>query len=104
MTRTSVLGQTIATALPSDLQEDDYICSIQGTCVPELDEAYVDYLLQYSVVEIKRRFGESIDQELIALKDLAEELETIWAGRESGSRVVRANAHYHGGLQRRTLV
>jgi hypothetical protein len=101
LTRSTVLGRTVATSLPTDLSVDDYVCLITGTAVPELDEAYVDYLVQYAVVEIKRRFGESIEQELPTLKDLKDELDAMWAGRESSGRVVRTNRHYFMASRRR---
>lgn len=94
LTRTSVLGLAVSTALPIDLAEDDYICLVTGTCVPELDDIYCDYLLQYSVVDIRRRFGEPLNEELEALDRIGKELEEMWAGRRSPGRVRKANTNY----------
>jgi hypothetical protein len=94
LTRTSVLGLTISTTLPTDLAEDDYICLVTGTCVPELDDVYCDFLLQYSVVDIRRRFGEPLGEELEALERISKELEEMWAGRKPPGRIRKANGNY----------
>lgn len=91
LTRSSVLGKTISTAIPTDLALDDYICLVSGTCVPELDESYSDFLIQYAVVDIKRRFGEPLNEELESLKRLQDEIEKMWAGRNQAGRVRKAN-------------
>jgi len=96
--RTSVLGRTIATTLPTDISIDDYICVVSGTCVPEIPGAYSDYITQYTVIEIKRSLGESIQEELPALKDLELELEKMWAGRESSHRIRKSSKHWNSGL------
>jgi len=113
LTRATVLGHTVGDDLDDvsladgvedgDLQVDDYVCLVTGTCVPELDEAYADYLVQYAVVEIRRRFGEPIQDELIALKELKEELVSAWAGREQSHRIRKSNPHFSsrpGNLRR----
>lgn len=103
LTRSTVLGQTISTSLPSDLTEDDYLCIVTGTCVPELPDAYTDYLIQYAVVEIRRRFGEPTNEEYAALKELESELLKMWAGREARGTVRKASNHwrsYSGSLRR----
>jgi hypothetical protein len=85
---------------------DDYICIITGTCVPELDDAYADYLIQHAIVGIRRRFGEPINEEMIELRDQEEELKKMWAGRESSNRVRKANTNFTrplGGAIRRLL-
>jgi len=94
LTRTTVLGMPISTSIPADLAEDDYVCLVTGTCVPELDDVYCDFLLQYSVVDIRRRFGEPLNEELEALDRIGKELEAMWAGRRSPGRVRKANINY----------
>jgi hypothetical protein len=92
LTRSTVLDKTVAVALPTDLEVDDYICLITGTCVPELDEGYSDFLIQYSVVDIKRRFGEPLQEELESLKRLQDEIEKTWTGRNQAGRVRKSNS------------
>lgn len=103
LTRSEVLGLPISTALPTDLAADDYICLVTGTCVPELDDLYCDFLLQYAVVDVRRRFGEPLNEELEALQRISKELEEMWAGRNPPGRVRKANANFMnptGGLIR----
>lgn len=96
LTRTSVLNLPVTTAIPTTLVPDDYICLVTGTCVPELDDVYCDFLLQYAVVDIRRRFGEDIQEELIALDRIGKELETMWAGRNQTGRIRKANNNFSG--------
>lgn len=94
LTRTTVLGRTVGVAIPTTVVADDYVCVVVGTCVPELPDAYVDYLTQYAVLEIKRSHGEPTAEEYAQLKELAEELEKAWAGRELSHRVKKTSDHW----------
>jgi len=98
LTRSSVLGQTISTSLPSDISEDDYICTVHGTCVCQLPEAYIDYITQFSIIDIKKRMGESIQEELAMLKEQETELKKMWAGRENRIRIRKTNSNYGGNI------
>jgi hypothetical protein len=55
--RTAVFGQTVAITLPTDASLDDYLCLASGTCVPLRVADYADYLIQYAVVDLKRKQG-----------------------------------------------
>jgi hypothetical protein len=97
LTRTSVLGRTISTALPADTVVDDYICLVTGSCVAEIPDAYQDYLIQYAVLEIRRRFAEPTSEEYAQLKELEQELLKAWAGRESSHRIRKVSPHWGTG-------
>lgn len=97
-TRTSVLGKTISTSIPSTVEQDDFICLITGTCVSELPLAYVDYLMQGAVLDIRRRLGERSDEEYRHYKELEEELRKMWVGREARYRIRKSNAHWKGSF------
>lgn len=91
--------QTQATIEAADLEypaQDDYVCSAAGTCVPPLGQDLADYLVQYAVVELKRRVGEDVAQERDRLKELESDLETLWAGRPAQKRVQRNNPMWGG--------
>jgi len=106
LTRSSVLNKTIGTAIGSEAAVDDYICLITGTAVCELDEVYQDYLTQYAVTSLKRRFGEPVQDERAHLKDLKEELEKMWVSRELQHRVRKSSAQWsdvRGSNTRRLL-
>lgn len=98
LARTTVLGKTIATTLPTDISEDDYVCVIRGTCIPEVPGAYTDYIIQYAVVELRRRHGEDTAAEFAQLKELEEEIQKMWVGRESSHRVRKSSAQWGRGL------
>lgn len=91
LTRSTVLDKTIAVVVPTTVAVDDYVCIVTGTCVPELDDTYTDFLLQYAVVEIKRRFGEPLEEELESLRRMQNEIEKMWANRNQAGRVRKSN-------------
>lgn len=104
LTRSSVLGKTVSTSIPTDVTEDDYICIVKGTAVPQLPNAYTDYLIQHSVVALKRRTREPTEEEYAALKDIENELKKLIQGREQYMRIRKANSHWGrplGGTLRR---
>jgi hypothetical protein len=94
--RVTVFGQTVATELPADGTEDDYLCLASGTCIPMLVADYSDYLVQFAVVELKRKQGEDVTGEVAALKDLESDVLAMWAGRGAGKRVRRTNNWWGG--------
>lgn len=94
LSRSTVLGKTVTTALPSDLAVDDYICTVHGTCVPEIPEAYHDYLTQHAVVSIKRSKGEPTQEDFAALRDEEEDIKNIYQGTEQRYRVALKNPFF----------
>jgi len=94
LTKSSVLGKTISTSLPASIAVDDYVCTVHGTCVPEVPEAYSDYLTQHTVVAIKRIKGESTTEDFAELKDQEASLSSAWAGLEQKRRVRLKSARY----------
>ncbi len=98
LARTVVYGQTVATALPDDLALDDLVCLASGVCVPTLVMDYSDYLTQFAVVELKRKAGESVAEEMVALNALEEDIRAMWAGRGSTMRVERVGGYWGSQL------
>jgi len=95
LTRSTVLGKTIAIALPTTLEVDDYISTIHGTCVPEIPEAYHDYLTQHAVVAIKRSKGEPTQEDFAALKDEEDDIKNIYQGTEQQMKVAMRNPFFN---------
>lgn len=107
LTRSTVLNQTVSTSIGSDVAVDDYVCLVTGTCVPEIDEAYTDYIIQHAVLATKRRLGEPTTEEFSELKDLEEELLKSWAARESSLRVRKRSKNWQnvaGSIHRRLTI
>ncbi len=98
LTRSTVLGRTVSTTIGDDIEPDDFICLVTGSCVSELDEAYQDYLILFAVVEARRRFSEDVTQDLGALKDAEKELEKMWVSREIQHRIRKANGYWDSSL------
>ena len=94
--RSVVFGQTVAVAVPSDVAVDDLVCIASGTCIPSLLRDYSDYLIQYAVVELKRKLGEPGTDDAVALQRLEDDVKSMWAGRESFNRVNRNSPHWGG--------
>lgn len=90
-TRTSVEGQTIAGDIPSDIEVDDYITDIHGTCVVFLQQPTTNFLIQYAVAEIRRALGYDTGIERNVLKDFEQQVEHTWSGRESSFRIKSTN-------------
>jgi hypothetical protein len=91
LSASTVLGHTVATAIGTDAAVNDYVCLVSGTCVPEVDEAYTDYVLQHAIVAVRRRLGEPVVEDVAELKELKDELLVAWAGREQSHRVRRSS-------------
>lgn len=88
--RTSVLNREISSSLSDNVEFDDYVCVIHGSCVPFLKKPVSNFLIQYAVNEIKINKLREAPDALLALKqDLEEQVERSWAGREQAWRVKR---------------
>lgn len=107
LTRSTVLGNTIDTEISSSVAVDDYVCLVTGTCVPEIDEAYTDYILQHALVAIKRRMGEPTAEDFAELKQLEDEVMKAWNAREASLRVRRSSRNWgsrNTGIRRRLII
>ena len=87
-TRTSVFNRDISTSLQGiEIQQDDYICAIDGICVPYFGRPTSNFLIQYAVAEITRKLGGSAETEENILKKFEQQVERTWAGRQQELRV-----------------
>ena len=86
--RISVLNREIDTSLQDvEIQQDDYICAIDGICVPYFGRPTSNFLIQYAVAEITRKLGGAADTEENILKKFEQQVERTWAGRQQDLRV-----------------
>lgn len=92
--RSEVFGQTVSSSLSTDISLDDYVTIADGTCVPTLVADYSDYLIQFSVVETLNRLGVPSPEATSRLRSLEEDVETMWSGRPSMSKVTAKNRHW----------
>jgi hypothetical protein len=93
-TRSSVQGRDVSSSLPSALEQDDYICLAQGSCVPFFKKPFTNFLIQYAVAEIQRKLGGPADIEQQVLKGLEQQVERSWVGREVSTRVQKVSKQW----------
>ena len=86
--RALVYNDPIVGAITADVELDDYICAVSGTCVPSLDATAQNFMIQYAVNEMRRRLGDdSATLERAVLEDFKKQVESTWAGRDQAKRV-----------------
>lgn len=85
--RDTVLNRDITGAIPDTIEQDDYVCSVSGSCVPYLNAPTSNFIIQYAVNEMTRKLGGDVTAESQMLKDLEEQVSRTWSGREQTLRV-----------------
>lgn len=99
-TRSVVYSQEISTDLAAlvdseglsiSVEPDDYICLAEGNCIPYFKKPLSNFLIQYAVAELTRKLGGAADMEERVKKDLEDQVERSWVGRESYLRVSMTN-------------
>ncbi len=89
--RSAVLGRTISSApADTDVQVDDYLAPITGTCVPYYSRPISNFLIIYTSAELNGKLGvEESTMEQKLLDKLETQIERTWVGREQSLRVKR---------------
>lgn len=85
----SVWNTPIMSSIPATVEMNDYLCPIDGTCVPYLRTPTTNFMIQYAVAELRRKLGDQSDLEERVKKEFEEEVKHTWAGRDSCLRVVK---------------
>lgn len=98
--RSSVYGLTVGTELPAELAADDLVCLAKGSCIPLYFREYTDFLIQWSVNDIKGTFGTLDDRDVYALRDIEDDVKTIWSQRPYGARVKPNNPAWNNTYPR----
>jgi hypothetical protein len=93
-TRTSVLNRTVSGTIGTDVAEDDFICTIFGTAVPFFKKPFSNFLIQYAIAEIQMKLGGPADIALRVRKELEEQVERSWVGREQSLRVKKRSRNW----------
>lgn len=88
--RTSVLNSTITGDLSSiTVSADDYVCLLEGSCIPFMRKPLTIFLIQFAVGELRRKLGQPFTSEAQVLMDFEKQVEGSWVGREQQLRVKR---------------
>lgn len=96
-TRTDILSRTVTgaiTALPVTVELDDYICGIDGTCVPYYGRPLSNFMIQFSVAEIVRKLGGASATEESVLQKFEQQVERTWVGREQQLRIKKRSQNW----------
>jgi hypothetical protein len=91
--RSTVLGRTISSSfISTDIERDDYISLVQGTCVVQpLGANITNFCIQYAVNEINRKLGMDTIPEKQMLSDLEQQVQRSYIGREPDMRIRKVN-------------
>lgn len=88
--RTVVLNREVAGDLSSiALELDDYVASVEGSCVPYFSRPTSNFLIQYAVAEITRKLGGSAEMEERILEKFERQIEKSFANRPQALRVTK---------------
>lgn len=82
------------------IEPDDYVCIITGTAVPFFKKPFSNFLVQYAIAEIRRKLGGPAELEQRVLKELEEQVERSWVGRENDLRVSKKNNNWDLPIRR----
>lgn len=93
--RSRVLNQEITGVVPADLEADDLICPVPGTCVATLKRPLSNYLIQLTVAELRAtKLGEDAGLAAKLMQDMEAQVKSTWAGREQTLRVKDVNGRW----------
>lgn len=86
--RTTVLNRTISqlSALTT-IEVDDYLCAIDGSCVPYYGRPTCNFLIQFTTAEITRKLGGDAATEESVLAKFETQVERTFAKRQQITRV-----------------
>lgn len=82
------------------IEPDDYVCLVQGSCVPFFKKPFSNFIIQYAVAELRRKLGGPADLEQRVLQGLEEQVERSWVGRENSLRVKRVSTNWNLPIRR----
>lgn len=97
--RGTVLNRTVVGELPAELGQDDYLATVDGTCIP-LVAPLSNFLIEYTVAEMMSKLGEDRTSEEAVLKKFEEQVERSWVGREKQMRVQKRSEKWGTNTRR----
>lgn len=99
-TRSVVQDRPVVGSLPADVELDDYLCPVAGTCVPLLKKPASNYLIQYAAADIAvTKLGAEPGILMAQVTKMEEDVQRSWSGRPNTLRVrQRGNAWGNRGL------
>lgn len=98
--QSSVLGRTIASTVASTIQRNDYVCLIQGTCVPFYGSPTNNFLVQFAVAELTRKMGGNASTEQDILRNFEQQVSRSGYSRGNIIRIRKVNPIWSGSKRR----
>lgn len=93
--RTTVLNRTVSPGLSTITFElDDYLCGIDGTCVPYFGTPTTNFLIQFASESITRKLGGDAATEEKALEKFEQQVERTWVRRQTTMRVKKRSQNW----------
>lgn len=90
--RVSVQGRTLSNGIPATAEIDDYICPVDGTCIPPMRSPLTNFLIAYCSAEIKAlKLDGSPSVVLDMLNKFEERIERTWVRREHSLRIGKSS-------------
>lgn len=81
-----------------DIHPNDYICSIEGTCVPYFFKPGRNFIISHAAADCARAIGTPSDSMYQEREKFEKELRSSWVGREAALRIKNKSPHW--SLQR----
>jgi hypothetical protein len=94
-----ILNRPISSSVDLDVELDDYICSVKGTCVPFFLYPIKSFLVQHAVSEIKA----IQDRDHVAEDTLRKDFEKMLLAQDMGRSNTKRVTKYNNIWSRRTL-
>lgn len=100
----TILNRTPVTDLTSvvniegslNINPNDYICSIKGTCVPYFFQPARNFIVSHAAADCGRAIGVPSDSMYRERDMFIKEVKSAWAGREATLRIKNANPNWNG--------
>jgi len=91
-TREQVQGRSVSSSIPDSVKVDDYLCPVEGTCIPPMRSPLTNFLITYASAEIKALKLEG-DPGVVfqMLSRFEERIEKTWVRREQSLRVGKSS-------------
>jgi hypothetical protein len=92
--RTTVFNRTVSAGLSTvteTIEQDDYICTVHGTCVAYFGDATTNFILSMAGFELQKKLGTATGLEKDLVDKFEKQLERQWTHRENTARVNKRN-------------
>lgn len=95
-TRSSVFNRTVSGGLSTltdvTIEQDDYVCTVHGTCVAYFGDATTNFILSMAGFEMQKKLGTAGGLEKDLVEKFEKQIERQWTHRENTARVLKRNS------------